>query len=176
VLPLPHAGSFALTAHAARTVVGDPEDYYWFVGFVTSDAAETSVNLTGANATGSGSGDSLVQAVDPRSEALARNAGPVVKLVLNRLHANTPGLAGTVAGDASGQLTPTTTPPGHDLVSLVKASQARALAKHPALGVANSPLNRRFLTEYTKLRVARSTRLDQPDWPEKLADECAAAP
>ena len=63
-----------------------------------------------------------------------------------------------------------------NLPQLVKESQARALKKYPALGWPDSPLNKRFLLMYETLRAVRSERLDQPDWPEKLADECAAQP
>ena len=63
-----------------------------------------------------------------------------------------------------------------NLPGLVKESQARALKKYPALGWSDSPLNIRFLLMYETLRAVNSARLEQPDWPEKLADECAAQP
>ena len=63
-----------------------------------------------------------------------------------------------------------------NLPRLVKESQDRALKKYPALGWSDSPLNKRFLLMYETLRAVKSERLDQPDWPEKLADECAAQP
>ena len=63
-----------------------------------------------------------------------------------------------------------------NLPRLVKESQARALQKYPALGWSDSPLNKRFLLMYETLRAVGSERLEQPDWPEKLADECAAQP
>ena len=63
-----------------------------------------------------------------------------------------------------------------NLPRLVKESQDRALKKYPALGWSDSPLNKRFLLMYETLRAVNSERLDQPDWPEKLADECAAQP
>ena len=63
-----------------------------------------------------------------------------------------------------------------NLPRLVKESQDRALKKYPALGWSDSPLNKRFLLMYETLRAVKSERLEQPDWPEKLADECAAQP
>ena len=63
-----------------------------------------------------------------------------------------------------------------NLPRLVKESQARALQKYPALGWPDSPLNKRFLMMFETLRAVGSERLERPDWPEKLADECAAQP
>ena len=63
-----------------------------------------------------------------------------------------------------------------NLPQMVKESQARALKKYPALGWSDSPLNKRFLLMYETLRAVGSDRLEQPDWPEKLADECTAQP
>ena len=56
----------------------------------------------------------------------------------------------------------------------LSASQGRALRKYPALGVAGSRFNTVFLARYQQLSQQRSPRLNSADWPEKLADECAA--
>ena len=56
----------------------------------------------------------------------------------------------------------------------VAASQGRALKKYPSLGVAGSRFNKAFLARYQQLSQQRNARLNAADWPEKLADECAA--
>ena len=56
-----------------------------------------------------------------------------------------------------------------------KESQRRAMEKYPDLSKAGTPLNQTFVALVHQLEVERSPRLQQPDWPERLADECAAA-
>lgn len=55
-------------------------------------------------------------------------------------------------------------------------SRRRALAKYPELARAGSLLNAKFIASYRILESQRSPRLLQEDWPERLADEFAAAP
>ncbi len=54
-------------------------------------------------------------------------------------------------------------------------SQKRAMEKYPELARGGSPLNQKFVALVHKLEVERSPRLQQPDWPEQLANECATA-
>ena len=49
------------------------------------------------------------------------------------------------------------------------------MAKYPALAVAGSEINSRFVFRYKALLAQRSPRLLDPAWPMQLADECAAA-
>ena len=53
-------------------------------------------------------------------------------------------------------------------------SRQRAIARHPDLAQAGSPLNAKFIAAYHILESQHSPRLLQPDWPERLADEFAA--
>ena len=62
------------------------------------------------------------------------------------------------------------------LPQLVKESQARAVQKHPDLAKSGSPLNGKFVAAYHKLQADNDPRLQTADWPERLADECAAQP
>ena len=57
----------------------------------------------------------------------------------------------------------------------VAASKERAVEKYPDLAVPNSEINLRFVFRYKALLADKSTRLQDPGWPEKLADECAKA-
>ncbi len=68
-----------------------------------------------------------------------------------------------------------TTVPSLTLAQRIAYSQVRAVEKHPDLAVPNSENNSRFIFRYKKLAAEKSPRLQEPDWPEKLADECAAA-
>lgn len=61
------------------------------------------------------------------------------------------------------------------LAQEVAASQLRAIDKYPALAVPNSEMNLRFVFRYKNLLATKSERLQDPSWPEKLAEECAAA-
>ena len=72
----------------------------------------------------------------------------------------------------SAPLTPT--PPA--FLADVKYSQAMAMRRHPDLGRAGSPLNTLFLIRLKSWQVSHDARLNRSDWPEALADDCAAHP
>ena len=52
-----------------------------------------------------------------------------------------------------------------------KDSKAAAIKKYPALAVAGSPFNTRFLERHTKLKNEAPHVFDLPDWPMILADQ-----
>jgi hypothetical protein len=54
-------------------------------------------------------------------------------------------------------------------------AQNRAVAVFPALGVAGSPLHREFLARYNRYRAEKPAFFTDPEWPTKLAAECAQA-
>lgn len=58
----------------------------------------------------------------------------------------------------------------------VAGSQQLAVRKYPALAVQGSPLNTAFLARYARWQQQGDPRLQQPDWPQVLADDCAAHP
>ena len=58
----------------------------------------------------------------------------------------------------------------------VRYSQQAAVQKYPALTVAGSPLNALFLSRLNFWKARRDPRLDRSNWPEVLADDCAAHP
>ena len=62
-----------------------------------------------------------------------------------------------------------------ELASQVAQAQQAAVAKYPALAVAGSEINSRFVFRYKALLAQQSARLQDPSWPMQLADECAAA-
>ena len=62
-----------------------------------------------------------------------------------------------------------------ELASRVVQAQRAAVAKYPALAVAGSEMNSRFVFRYKALLAQGSPRLQDPAWPTQLADECAAA-
>ncbi len=71
---------------------------------------------------------------------------------------------------------PAQTPSAADvLAQQVEFSKQRAIEKHPDLAVPNSEINSRFIFRYKRLVEEKSERLQDPAWPEKLAEECAAA-
>ena len=61
------------------------------------------------------------------------------------------------------------------LVQQVAASKQRAVGKYPELAVEGSEINLRFVFRYKTLSQQNSPRLLDPNWPEKLVEECAAA-
>lgn len=61
------------------------------------------------------------------------------------------------------------------LAQRIAESKLRAIDKYPALTVPSSEINTRFVFRYKKLAEEHSQRLQEPDWPEKLAEECANA-
>ena len=68
---------------------------------------------------------------------------------------------------------PPPSPGSADFNRLVNDSQHRAIATYPALGQLGSPINSLFVKRYTALKAAASPRLNEPDWPEKLARQCS---
>ena len=74
-------------------------------------------------------------------------------------------------------LTPNMIPPKGDtaLAEGIAASKERAVELYPDLAVPNSEMNIRFVFRYKALLAEKSARLQDPGWPEKLADECARA-
>ena len=70
---------------------------------------------------------------------------------------------------------PTSARPKADLASQIAQAQQAAVAKYPALAVAGSEINSRFVFRYKALLAQQSPRLLNPTWPMQLADECAAA-
>ena len=58
--------------------------------------------------------------------------------------------------------------------SRVSDSKRRAIAKYPALETADSEMNIRFVYRYKCMVKDNNPRLKTPDWPELLADDCAA--
>ena len=55
----------------------------------------------------------------------------------------------------------------------VTASQTRAVRRYPSLGIPGSHFNTAFVARYEQLTREHSARLQDPNWPEQLAAECA---
>ena len=62
-----------------------------------------------------------------------------------------------------------------DFARRVVESQRMALAKYPTLGSVGEEINSRFVFRYKLLLSEHSSRLQDPNWPMQLADECAEA-
>ena len=58
-------------------------------------------------------------------------------------------------------------------VSRLAESKRRAIAKYPALASADSEINIRFVYRYQCMVKDNNPRLNAPNWPELLADDCA---
>ena len=54
-------------------------------------------------------------------------------------------------------------------------AQKRAMAIYPTLGVAGSPLNREFVARHKRYQTEKPDFFTDPEWPTKLATECAQA-
>lgn len=61
------------------------------------------------------------------------------------------------------------------LAARVAESKRCAIAKYPALAVADSEINTRFVFRYKLMVKDNDPRLKTAHWPELLADDCAAA-
>lgn len=53
-------------------------------------------------------------------------------------------------------------------------AQVKAMSLYPALGVANSPLNLKFLQLYKEVQTRNPKFLTQPDWPLQIAKQAVA--
>lgn len=55
----------------------------------------------------------------------------------------------------------------------VQESQALAIRLYPTLGVDDSPLNKRFVSEYNRLQIDNPDFFTDPSWPVILAKQCS---
>ena len=55
-----------------------------------------------------------------------------------------------------------------------KAAQSKAMELYPDLGVAGSPLNTEFVARVNRYQVEKKDYFAEPDWPIRLAKECAS--
>ena len=62
-----------------------------------------------------------------------------------------------------------------EFAQLVNTSKQRAIAKYPDLTVANTEMNSRFVFRYNWMSKEGNALLQDANWPEKLADDCAKA-
>jgi len=60
------------------------------------------------------------------------------------------------------------------LITTEAEGRAEALRLYPDLGVANSPLNREFVTRYRSYQRLQPDYFQDPAWPLLLVKECAA--
>ena len=70
---------------------------------------------------------------------------------------------------------PLTPAPSSANPAVVAEAKRRAVQRYPALGVANSPLNTAFVARYKRYQIERPELFNDPEWPMKLAIECADA-
>ena len=105
--------------------------------------------------------------------------GPFQMFVVPFMHAASFGQqqqeATATAQLAAGENNDARTPAASANVTVAR-SQQLAVSKYPALAVQGSPLNTAFLARYARWRQQGDPRLQQPDWPQVLADDCAAHP
>ena len=77
--------------------------------------------------------------------------------------------AATVPAPAAAALSP------EEFKRRVAESQRLAVARYPALGTTTSEINMRFVHRYKLMLGEHNARLQDPNWPMLLADDCAAA-
>ena len=66
-------------------------------------------------------------------------------------------------------------PPTAEFNARVAESQRLAVARYPALGTTTSEINMRFVHRYKLMLNEHNPRLQDPNWPLQLADDCAVA-
>ncbi len=168
-------GKFALAARASRKVGDLEETYSWLVSIDVA-RAPIALNLANVNMASGDDPSSMIHTVNSEDESVAA-AGLRGLDELQRFKEEQAAKAGAAkkAAEAEEAARKATYIRQH-LPEMVKQSQARALKVHPDLGVASSALNKKFVERYKVLQAEKSPRLQEPEWPEKLADECAATP
>jgi hypothetical protein len=57
----------------------------------------------------------------------------------------------------------------------VRTAQRKAVELYPALGIADSPLNKEFVERVRMYRIEKKEFFAEPDWPMRLAKECSEA-
>jgi hypothetical protein len=168
VLAVPETGTWVLKAKASRSA-GDTTEYYsWLVKVEVKGGDATSVMLANDNLFGVNSEDAVV-AHASRDSAFALQGMEHIAEAEQKLNDEEieQKRVESVRQEALRREILANLP------QLVKESQARALSRYPDLGRAGSTLNKMFVSEYRKLSSEKSPRLQEPDWPETLARECA---
>ncbi len=105
-------------------------------------------------------------------------AGPFQMFIVPFMHAASFGQQKQQAANAA-QLSavensaPTPVAKGVDDVA---SSQQAAIKKYPSLAISNSPMNATFVARYILWKQHDDSRLRASNWPEVLADDCAANP
>lgn len=112
----------------------------------------------------------------PAAEASPEPTPAVIEAVVEAVPSPSPAPTAQV-GDTKPEVAPRATPSlaAQTLDRQVAASKQRAVNKYPALAVEGSEINLRFVFRYKNLVQENSPRLLDPNWPEQLVEECAAA-
>ena len=155
-------GAYVLVASSSRNagvnVIGDEsfprkEFYYWMVKVDSS--SDQMIMLANDNLSSSGSPDSLISAQDydsgaaediPALAAFIRDQKEQARQAQLQVYRNDP-----------------------------QAAQRKAIQLYPALAVAGSLLNNEFVTRMKRYQKENPDFFIDPDWPIRLAKECAAS-
>jgi hypothetical protein len=174
-LPADTTGDIVLAARAERRVVDSTEAYCWMLR-VDEEDRKTKINL--ANATMSSGNDphSLIHTVSAEDEAIADIGKEALERFRKLGEEHKRKVEEAEKAKEAAEMEKKAQFIREHFASLVGESQARAIAKHPELGKAGSPLNIKFVDTYKDLKAKQSPRLQEPDWPERLAEECAKTP
>ncbi len=95
----------------------------------------------------------------------------LVLLRLAGINPTTPSVERPVQSAQTHVLVSTSSP-----LTTVEESQRTAIRQHPQLASSGSTFNRLFLARLATWKATHDSRLDRSDWPERLADDCAANP
>ena len=156
-IALPALGKYALAALGSRYTGETTELYCWLL---SADASKGDISLTFSNDNmgDAGGGESMIPAGPYRSE--------VPQDKIDKLIADTEQQAKAAEEEAQKRLM-------DQYRADPLAAQKSAILLYPDLGAAGTPLNKEFARRYNLYKASNPHFFDEPDWPIRLAKECA---
>ena len=154
------SGSYVLVANSRRSAGKETEFYNWMVK-VTVDA-DKKVMLANDNLCSSGSADSVIRTPNGGESYIAEamiglSIANFMPLIEGRKREQANAEAAAAASNAA------------------SAAQRKAIELYPDLAVADSPLNKEFVSRVKSYRIEKKEFFAEPDWPLRLAKECSEA-
>ncbi|MEQ1861739.1 MAG: hypothetical protein ABMA13_17610 [Chthoniobacteraceae bacterium] len=161
---------YILAAQAERTAGNAKEEYAWMVRVDASGQEAKMIFLSNDNLSTADSAQSAIHTVG--AESLVRSAmeGQNLTALLAIIERNKREDAAKAEREEmerhAKELAKYRSDP--------KLAQRRAIELFPELRIAESPLNKEFLSRYKRYQTEKPEFLSDPDWPIRLAKECAA--
>ena len=160
-------GSYVLAAASSRRAGNETEFYYWMIRVIVD--ADKKVMLANDNLTTTRARDSMISTTE--TDALTVSAMIGKSLVSLEAFIESKKAVQSLAKERQQKELREQELPIYRRNP--KAAQQKAVALYPDVGVAGSTLNNEFVARLKRYRAEKAEFFAEPDWPIRLAKECA---